>query len=224
MTPAWRRWVRRGLKVGLAWRLRTRRHRHVWIDVGAHHGETTMPFAAARPDLIVYAFEPNPVAAHWMMGRLRNYVVLPMAVALEDGVAEFKVAAYEQSSSLLAIDDEVARNWTGGDGKFEILKTNKVPTMRLDTFLDGMKIDKVDFLKVDAQGSDLDVVKSAGARLADVRRVQLEVATGGSLYQGAASRADVIAFMEGSGFRLQSREDESHGQEENLTFVNLEEH
>jgi hypothetical protein len=87
-----------------------------------------------------------------------------------------------------------------------------------------MKIDKVDFLKVDAQGSDLDVVKSAGARLADVRRVQLEVATAGSLYQGAASRDDVLAFMEGKGFRLQSREDESHGQEENLTFVNVEAH
>src|SRR5438445_3607966 len=90
---------------------RSRKYRRIWIDVGAHEGETTFPFASVDPTLLVYAFEPNLHAASRIMGRLRNYVVLPIAIAERDGSAELRLTAYEQSSSLLPVDEVGIKSW-----------------------------------------------------------------------------------------------------------------
>jgi FkbM family methyltransferase len=213
------RWMHRARKARGAWRLRTRRPRRTWIDVGAHEGETTIRFAAARPDLLVYAFEPNLAVASRIMGRLRNYVVIPMAVALKDGSAELKLNAVDAASSLLEMDEKVAAKWIGGASELSVVNRQVVPTMRLDTFMTRMGIDHVHFLKVDTQGADLDVVRSAGNRLVDIDRIQMEVTKGDQLYQGAARTEEVLSFMAEHGFKLVEREDQTFGQEENLTFV-----
>jgi len=200
-------------------RLRPRHYRQTWIDVGAHEGETTIGFAAARADLLVYGFEPNLAVASRVMGRLRNYVVIPMAIALKDGTAELKLTAVDAASSLLDMDEEVAAKWIGGAADLAVVNRQVVHTMRLDTFMNRMGIEHVHFLKVDTQGADLDVVRSAGDRLRDIDRIQMEVTKGDQLYQGAASTDEVLSFMAGHGFKLVEREDQTFGQEENLTFV-----
>jgi hypothetical protein len=92
--------------------------------------------------------------------------------------------------------------------------------MRLDTFMNSMKIKRVDFLKIDAQGADLQVVKSAGDRLADIDRIQLEVTTVADRpYVGSADREEILGYMADHGFSLLGSEDQSFGQESNLTFV-----
>jgi FkbM family methyltransferase len=212
-------WLHRGLRVATTWRIRPRRYRRVWIDVGAHEGETTIRFAAARPDLIVYGFEPNLAVASRTMGRLRNFVMLPMAVSPKDGIAEFKLSAFDASSSLLDMDQSVAAKWIGKKGQLDVVDRFQVPTIRLDTFMNRMGIKHVHFLKVDAQGADLDVIRSAGDRLADIDRITLEVTKDEQLYQGAADPKTVLAFMNDHGFELVERNEQTFGQEENLTFV-----
>ncbi len=197
----------------------SRSYRRIWIDVGAHEGETTFPYAAADPSLLVYAFEPNLHAASRIMGRLRNYVVLPIAIAELDGSAELQLNAYEQSSSLLPADKAGVKAWVT-EQEFKVVGTATVPTMRLDTFLNGAGIESVDFLKVDAQGLDLEVVKSAGDRLADVAKVQLEATTVEyRQYEGAPGKSVIVEYMQSKGFRLAGEETQSHGQEANLTFL-----
>lgn len=191
----------------------------MWIDVGAHEGETTIRFAALRPDLIIYAFEPNLAVASRTMGRLRNFVMLPFAVSTSDGTAEFKLSAFDASSSLLEMHSDVLAKWIGGPGQLDVVDRFQVPTIRLDTFMNRMGIAHVEFLKVDAQGADLDVVRSAGDRLADIDRIKLEVTKGEQLYEGAATTEEVVAFMTEHGFHLVDRVEQTHGQEENLTFA-----
>ena len=187
--------------------------------MGAHEGETTFPFAAADPGLLVYAFEPNLVAAGRIMGRLRNYVVLPIAIAERDGSAELQLNAYEQSSSLLPPDEAGFTSWIT-EQSFMVVGSVTVPTMRIDTFMNRAGIHAVDYLKIDAQGLDLEVVKSAGDRLVDVAKVQLEATTASyRQYEGAPDRAAIVEYMESRGFRLAGEEIQSHGQEANLTFV-----
>jgi FkbM family methyltransferase len=200
---------------------RSRKYRRIWFDVGAHEGETTFPYAAADPSLLVYAFEPNLHAASRMMGRLRNFVVLPIAVAERDGTAELQLNAYEQSSSLLPADRAGVEQWVT-EQEFKVIGSVTVPTMRLDTFMNQAGIESVDFLKIDAQGLDLEVVRSAGDRLKDVAKVQLE-ATNVSYrqYEGAPGKSVIIDFMESKGFRLAGEEIQSHGQEANLTFLRV---
>ncbi len=211
-------WLHRALRVAVARRIRPRHYRRVWIDVGAHEGETTIRLAAARPDLIVYAFEPNLAVAARVMGRLRNYVVIPIAIALRDGTAELKLSAFDAASSLLEMDERVAANWIGGAGQLEVVDRLPVPTIRLDTFMNRAGIAHVHFLKVDAQGADLDVIRSAGDRLADIERIQLEVTKKEQLYRGAAGADQAISFLAEHRFKLVERADQTFGQEENLTF------
>lgn len=211
-------WLHRAIRVATRRRVRPRHHRLVWIDVGAHEGETTIRFAAAWPDLIVYGFEPNLAVASRTMGLLRNYVMLPMAVALTDGTAEFNLSKFDASSSLAAMDEQVLAKWIGGPGQLDVVDRFLVHTIRLDTFMNRMGIKHVNFLKVDAQGTDLDVIRSAGDRLADIDRITLEVTKGEQLYHGAAGAEDVLAFMTEHGFKLVKRNDQTFGQEENLTF------
>jgi FkbM family methyltransferase len=210
---------RRALSETFGRRARARSYRRVWIDVGAHEGELSFPFAAADPSLLVYAFEPNLRAASRVMGRLRNYVVLPIAIAERDGSAELHLNAYEQSSSLLPADQVGVKSWVS-DAEFKVIGSATVPTMRLDTFMNGAGIESVDFLKIDAQGLDLEVVKSAGDRLSDVAKVQLEATTVPyRQYEGAPDKSAIVEYMESRGFRMVSEERQSHGQEANLTFV-----
>ena len=190
-----------------------------WIDVGAHRGESTLHHAVVNPGLKIFAFEPNLSAAAKLVGRAPNYFVIPLAVSEENGVADFNINSIDAASSLLRFNATAQRSWIGGDG-LRVDSVVPVPTIRLDTFMQFVEIDKVDFLKVDAQGADLAVVRSAGARLTDIFKITLEVdITKDRLYEGSASRNDVVTYLEANGFVLANVETQSLGQEENLTFV-----
>jgi hypothetical protein len=141
-----------------------------------------------------------------------------MAVAEIDGIAQLYLNSHDAASSLLIMNEGARRSWKGGD----VLKEESVvsvPTVRLDTFMDFTGIQCVDFLKVDTQGNDLAVVRSAGRRIRDIRRITLEVdVTPDRLYRGSPSKEEVVSFLEVAGFRLISKEQQFFGQEENLTF------
>ena len=190
----------------------------IWIDVGAHLGENTLICATQNPEVTVYAFEPNLRVASSLFGLAPNYFVIPMAVAETDGSALFHINSYDHASSLLKMDEDARRLWKGGEAlREESVLT--VPTIRLDTFMSVVGISRVDFLKIDTQGNDLGVIRSAGQRLRDIRKITLEVdITARRLYQGSPSKDEVLSFLEGAGFRLISKERQSHEQEENLTF------
>ncbi len=192
----------------------------VWVDVGAFRCEHTYGFALTNPSLRVFAFEPNIHEAAKMFGALPNIFIVPMAVSETDGYAEFNITASPHSSSLLPIDDENARHWIGGRDVRVVNKT-VVPTIRLDTFMNLVGIQTVDYLKIDAQGSDLAVLKSAGNRLKDLRKIYVEVSiTPYPVYNGSPSKAEIVEFLEARGFELVGVDTQSDGQEENLTFAN----
>jgi FkbM family methyltransferase len=190
-----------------------------WIDVGAHQGETTLGHAQHNPGLRIYALEPNVRLAVKLMARAANYFVIPIAIAEEDGVSSFHISGFDAASSLLPFSREGLQSWVGPDPlKVESIVT--VPTMRLETFMNLACIGRVDFLKIDAQGMDLAVVKSAGARLRDIDKIALEVGVMPvPLYSGAPCKAEVVAFLNEAGFDLTDAERQSDDQEENLTFV-----
>ncbi len=196
-------------------------NRGIWLDVGAHLGETTFERAAKNPAVTVYAFEPNLKLAAERFRALPNYHVVPMAVSEADGFAAFHLNANSAASSLLPFDEERLRQWVGG----EDLKTQAeatVPTIRLDSFLRGLDLCQVDFLKIDTQGSDFAVVRSAGDKLSRFRKIKLEVTvTPTQLYRGAASKQEVIRYVTSKGFALVCEQSQTHGQEENLIFFEL---
>lgn len=190
-----------------------------WIDVGAHQGQSALGQALHNPALTVYAFEPNLALARELMGVTPNYVVIPAAIAQQDGVSPFYLNQEDAASSLKPFNETARQAWVGGD-QLQVTATTLVPTLRLDTFLQQQQINQVDYLKIDAQGADFDVVRSLGDRLSQCRRIQLEVAiTEEQLYHGASTRQEVIDYLTARDFVLIRVQSQSHAQEENLTFI-----
>jgi len=214
-------WIGRALRKAGNEIIRVSSLKGTWIDVGAHKGESSFNYACRNPSLRVYAFEPNLRAALGLMGHTSNYIVIPMAVAEQDGHAEFHINRFTAASSLLPMSEESRKTWVGGE-VLEVESTTVVPTVRLDTFMQLAGIGRVDYLKIDAQGMDLAVLRSAGSRLADIAKITIEVALSPRpLYVGAASKSEAVGFLQQAGFELLQSDKETYGQEENLTFVRV---
>ena len=123
------------------------------------------------------------------------------------------------ASSLLPLNQEAVRSWVGVENH-KVESTVIVPTIRLDTLMNMMGIAEVDFLKIDAQGMDLSVLRSAGTRLRDIKRIVVEVVIAPTpLYHGAPAKQEMVDFLEGAGFGLVKARGQTYGQEENLEFV-----
>lgn len=190
----------------------------IWIDVGAHLGQTTLPQAQTNSDLEVYAFEPNIKLAAQITDITPNYVVIPAAIANHDGVSHFYLNKDDATSSLLPFDPNGLKQWIGGE-QLQVKQVTIVPTIRLDTVLNRLHIPYLDYLKIDSQGGDFEVIQSAGERLKDIGKMKLEVAiTPTQLYVGAHSKDAIIDYLVKHGFILIKTEKQSYDQEENLTF------
>ncbi|MGI0489157.1 FkbM family methyltransferase [Pantanalinema rosaneae CENA516] len=190
----------------------------IWIDVGAHLGQTTLPHAQTNSDLAVYAFEPNIKLAAQIADIIPNYIVIPAAISSHDGISHFYLNKDDATSSLLSFDPNGLKQWIGSE-KLQVKQVTFVPTIRLDTALNQLHIHYLNYLKIDSQGSDFEVIKSAGERLKDIGKIKLEVAiTPTQLYAGAHSKDEIIDYLTKQGFILIKAEKQSYDQEENLTF------
>jgi FkbM family methyltransferase len=96
-----------------------------------------------------------------------------------------------------------------------------VPCFRLETVLERYFIDSVAFLKIDAQGHDLEVLRSLGARISSVQIFEVEVqVTDFEIYRGQSCKEEVLNFAAENRFELVSTHAQTFGQELNLIFAN----
>ncbi|MBX7187577.1 MAG: FkbM family methyltransferase [Vicinamibacteria bacterium] len=174
--------------------------RRVWVDVGAHHLETTK--AELRyPDVAVIAIEPLKEAwAHWPDSD--RVIGIPVAVYLDRGTMDFHVNALDDTSSLLES--------TGDDRTGALTKTvevRKVPVIRLEDVLNAVPEGiAIAYVKTDVQGVDLQVLQSAGESLRRVERVRSEV-TNLDAYKkldgkGMATETEMKSYLRKMGFDL----------------------
>ena len=182
------------------------------VKVGANYGIDTQWFID-REDTIVYAFEPTPELLEHLYQKFkehprRNYLhIMPYAVDIKDGFADFHVQGYEDwgCSSLHEFADDRyeywPRNHTGGKRMLEVSKTIVVPTIRLDSFMKYNFIDQIDELHTDTQGNDWNVLKSLGDRIKDVVYGECETTYGANMYKNVNNNTkEVIAWLEEKGF------------------------
>jgi FkbM family methyltransferase len=195
----------------------------LWIDVGAHCGQNTFLIAQDNPEVMVYAFEPDWRMASKLMGRSANFVVIPFAVSDANGFAEFFINEADGTSSLLQFNSVAFESaWKNIVG-LKTAASVMVPTIRLDTFMELMKLPRIDYLKIDTQGADFMVVKSLGTRIRDVRKIMLEAdVMHARLYQGSSGKDEIVSYMQTHGLELTSIASQNHGKEENLTFLRRE--
>ena len=127
------------------------------LDVGAHIGFYTLLAARQVGDAgCVVAFEPSPrerrrLRWNLAINRCRNVRVEPFALGEYNGQTDFFVVLGQEtgcnSMHPPAVDDPV--------------RCVTVPVVTLDHYLSQSRIRVVDFLKLDAEGAELAVLKGA---------------------------------------------------------------
>lgn len=173
------------------------------FDVGANEGQTTQELAKFFPFSTIYAFEPHPEAFPKLKartGRLPNVRPMPVAVGERMGTARLRIGADSKISSLAADAPYHAR--VLGEVEWRELE---VPVTTVDTVAKEQKLTRIDLLKTDVEGLDLEVLKGA-AGLLEQRRVHFIYCEFNDIgHPGQSRRGDLIPFIEfltPYGFRL----------------------
>jgi FkbM family methyltransferase len=168
------------------------------VDIGANEGAFSAGVLAVAPSAHIIAAEPGPGPRARMqarLGALHNVEILDVAVSTTSGTAAFHLTAHDHNSSLHAPRREMH---TTIDPGWEPVGEIQVPTITLD---DLVRERTVDVLKIDVQGSELEVLLGGDATLARARSVLLEM-NFFSQYEGDATFGVLHAEMERRGFSL----------------------
>ncbi len=169
------------------------------IDVGARGG-IDKRWEPHHELMDVLAFEPDPKECASLNSKRHPYSIrfLPVALGAEDGQqATLFIAKGPGCSSLLRPNMELCSRYPYG----ELMKTvgeYPITITRLDTACGDFR---PDVMKVDTQGTELDVLRGAGRLLDTVLAVELEVEFVPQ-YVGQALFSDVDLFMRNEGFTL----------------------
>lgn len=171
----------------------------VVYDCGANLGLYARHLIAALGAGRVVAFEPSPenrtlLAANLALGGIADRVtVMPMALADEDGTAEFQVDDMQSASGTLS-------KVTGGGpcvGRKNLglgPLTEKVLCRRLDTLVAEAELPLPDVLKIDVEGAEGLLLRGATGLLRE-RGPRLLVEL-----HGAGMARDVVTLLDGLGY------------------------
>lgn len=182
------------------------------IEVGAFDGSDSIRYH--RDGYVVYTFEPKTDLYQQLVNntkRLQNYTVIKKAVCLTDGKTQFNICKSGGASSILPFrtDEELNNTWTVHGQDVHYSGTSyEVETTRLDTFIEeyGLQDTIIDFLHIDAQGVDLDVLKSLGKYIKNLTAgvVETVIDEQKSIYvnQNENTLKNVKMFLETNGFKI----------------------
>lgn len=190
---------------------------HVKLDIGlsfsAPHSQTWL---SKETNLMVFGFEPNPELTKPLQQifiNTKQFQLIP--VALSNVTKEEEMNFYINSndcgtSSLFKPDEQLF-----GPIKNEV----SVPVVSLKMFFDEFPWDRfeyIDYIKIDAQGSDFNILKSAGNYLSE-KVVFVSAEPDGFQYFGAheCNTENITSYMESQNFvRI------NHPNTSDPTFVN----
>ena len=175
------------------------------FDVGANDGADSLPLARRFPHIRFFAIEPTPELAV-RLGKesceLENYTVLPCAIGRSDGQAVLKIRKLSLHNSLEPIIESNVAAVGIPVETYDVLEEVKVDTRTLKSLCDELKVPSIDVLHVDAQGSDLDVLVSAGPLLRTVRAGVVEAGDRLNLYTNTAGRQEIVTFLAKNNLRV----------------------
>jgi FkbM family methyltransferase len=125
----------------------------VCVDAGAHTGEWLAYFKEAAPLGQHVAFEPLPHLVAKLRAEYPTYRVGEAALAAQDGWAEFLHIRNDPAWSGLRLQERYF-----AEPDVERIKVRTVP-------LDRVSMSRLDLLKIDVEGAELEVLRGAEATL-----------------------------------------------------------
>ena len=164
----------------------------VIYDIGAHQGKWSTEVSALFPNAKIFMFEANPANEQNLVGSASSYVI----AALSDQDGQKRQFFTPKTGSNTGSSLYKAQNVDFRDDNLEILF---VETRRLDSLVKDKMLPRPDFMKLDVQGSELEVLRGAGDLLSDCRGIIAELSfVQGN--EGAPQAGAVLSGIEALGF------------------------
>jgi FkbM family methyltransferase len=195
------------------------------IDVGANRGQFSLAVRHFHARARIIAFEPlaQAAAVYRRVFAGDGYAELHQsAVGTSAGKATMQRSGREDSSSLLPISELMPQHFPGTGA----IGVEEVPIAPLTKFVTAADLQGTNLLKIDVQGYELEVLRSAQPLLAHIDRVYVE-ASFVPFYDGQPLAAEVIDYLHAHDFVLEGFMNPSfHAQtgmpiQADLLFANL---
>ena len=174
------------------------------IDVGANEGQFALKLINSKFKGDIISFEPLK-DEHSLLNKLsfkkKNWkVARRCALGNKNKIMQLNISGNRQSSSLL----KILRKHTELRPDSSIIKTDSVNVEKLDNFKsDISKFKKNLLLKIDTQGSEIDVLRGAAKVIKNIKCLFVEVSLV-SLYKNQKLWLDVIKYVKKLNFEVWS--------------------
>ncbi len=174
------------------------------FESGAFNGEDSARLSAKWPSGRVISFEPNPNAYNMYLNSTKdckNTEGHNLAVNTYNGMAEFFLCwgsegnnpIFEGASSLLKASEDMKINYQG--------PVIQVPCVILDDWCKKQAIESVDFMWLDLEGFELQLLKSSPEILSTVKVIYTETNLR-ELRKDMTQFDELDDFLEKNGFHL----------------------
>lgn len=133
---------------------------HTVFDIGANEGQTVKWIKHHQPLAHIYSFEPVADTFEKLKQQVSNYRHCRVEqLAMGEAPGEKKIKLFSDYSVLNSLNEKAMNN--DADAKEEIIVINT-----LDNYCQKNKINKIDLLKIDTEGYELNVLQGAEQMLA----------------------------------------------------------
>ena len=175
----------------------------VIVDVGANKGDTVARFAETFPAAEIWALEPHPDTFAGMAQRFAgNPQVRPRRLALSSRAGTSTMHSY--SNAAINALSPIAPGAEGLiDGSVVASATVEVELQSLRQFCAQEGLERIDILKLDTQGHELEILQGEREFLrgGKVRFILVELLFS-PLYATQARAGEVLGLLESCGFKL----------------------
>jgi FkbM family methyltransferase len=200
--------------------------KHIKLDIGlSYNAPQTQEWLKNQSDLMVFGFEPNPTSVSKIkmipINNINitagNLFIFPIALGNEQNESvKFYITSCDEGCSSLYLPNE--DKFPPG---YKVKECINVPVFKLSNFFELLPFDSIEYIeyiKIDAQGSDLNIIKSGEEYISNkVVYVTLE-AEKDCHYYGAESCTveNITDYMNSIGFKKIN-----HPNTIDPTYVNL---
>jgi FkbM family methyltransferase len=182
------------------------------FDIGACEAEDSIRYSNLFPESIVYAFEPLPANYQKCLLNIQKYKkqnikIFNLALANQVGESNFYVSSGRPEGT----ENE---NWDYGNKSSSIFPPNienqnhewlkfeeqiVINTDKIYNFCSEHAIESIDFIHMDVQGAELEVLQGADDIIKNIKAIWLEVESI-QLYEDQPIKEDIEKYMKSNGF------------------------
>lgn len=179
----------------------TLKKKKIIFDIGAGKGQSIARFQKNFSNPIIYSFEPDLESFNFIKKKFgQNIRLYNCGIGSNNSAKKFYTYSHSGVNSFFKFNTKIKRNLKEN---IFFKKIFKVKIITLDSFVYENKIKRIDYLKIDTQGNEVNVLKGARSCLKNkiIKFIEIEIIFS-KVYSVKSSFLDIERIITPYGYRL----------------------